>query len=148
MLHHLHYHNSFFATYWWPLCCFDVVVFDNRGNSTVFHDTNVGCSPCKLQVFAVNRLWANLPRNMMCVAIGFFAKLIVLPNANDETLGNLICLNPFQNYVAWETLAIILQSKGQCLSRLQSRWRYSRKIVPTKCWSILEIGRNETCCGM
>ncbi|MFY0309667.1 hypothetical protein ACFMBG_07190 [Leisingera sp. D0M16] len=40
------------------------------------------------------------------VAIGLFAKMISLPNAGDETLGNVMGLNPFHDYAAWETLSI------------------------------------------
>ena len=39
-------------------------------------------------------------------AVGLFAKLISAPSADDETLGNVIGLNPFHDYAAWETLAI------------------------------------------
>lgn len=40
-------------------------------------------------------------------AVGLFAKLLKAPNPSDETLGNVMGLNPFHDYAAWETLAIV-----------------------------------------
>lgn len=39
-------------------------------------------------------------------AVGLFAKLIAAPSASDETVGNIIGLNPFHDYQAWETLTV------------------------------------------
>ncbi|MFU1681223.1 hypothetical protein ACM258_00190 [Phaeobacter piscinae] len=39
-------------------------------------------------------------------AIGLGAKLIAAPSASDGTLGNVMGLNPFHDYLAWETLAL------------------------------------------
>lgn len=39
-------------------------------------------------------------------AVGLFAKLLLAPSASDETLGNVMGLNPFHDYPAWETLAL------------------------------------------
>lgn len=39
-------------------------------------------------------------------SIELCARLIAAPSASDETLGNVIGLNPFHDYLAWETLAV------------------------------------------
>jgi hypothetical protein len=65
-------------------------------------------------------------------AVGLFAKLIVAPSASDETLGNVMGLNPFHDYHAWETLAIAseLAARGPssldytaCLNAIERRLR-------------------------
>jgi hypothetical protein len=54
----------------------------------------------------------------MDAAIGLFVKLIIAPNASNETLGNLIGLNPFHDYPAWETLAIASELSARSTSGL------------------------------
>jgi len=49
-------------------------------------------------------------------AVGLFAKLLKAPNPSDETLGNVIGLNPFHDYAAWETLAIASELAAQSVS--------------------------------
>lgn len=51
-------------------------------------------------------------------AVGLFAKLLNAPNPNDETLGNLIGLNPFHDYTAWETLVVASELAARSLSGL------------------------------
>lgn len=51
-------------------------------------------------------------------AVGLFAKLILAPRASDETLGNVMGLNPFHDYSAWETLAIASELAARSPSNL------------------------------
>lgn len=40
------------------------------------------------------------------IAIGHFARMLSASEAGDQTLGNVIGLNPFHDYLGWQTLAI------------------------------------------
>ncbi|POF32285.1 hypothetical protein [Roseibium marinum] len=51
-------------------------------------------------------------------AVGRFASMITAPNANDETLGNVIGLNPFHDYAAWETIFIASELAARSTSNL------------------------------
>ncbi len=49
-------------------------------------------------------------------AVGLFAKLLKAPNSSDETLGNVMGLNPFHDYAAWETLTIASELAAQSVA--------------------------------
>ena len=70
------------------------------------HPENYRASGAPVPLLALCALLLFVSNWNMDDAVGLFTKLIGAPNASDETLGNLIGLNPFHDYAAWETLAI------------------------------------------
>lgn len=75
--------------------------FPNRG-----HPENYRSKGPPVSLLAFSALLLFVSDWDMDDAVELFAKLIVAPSASDETLGNVMGLNPFHDYSAWETLAI------------------------------------------